>query len=225
LLETDRLSIGDSRAKLSIVIDGVESKPGQALDGHKLGRGFHVIDLEGEIPGFGDGRLQLLLNVVSPIEAHVESVNDVEISDKQNGGVVELRLANRSSSTHGIRLEVDTVPRGWTAAFTEEPFVVLAPGEEAVIPVQVNRMYVTDESWEPAAFAVRASIVGTRASDVASSFQVRPRGRRPRKRVVEGLPATFAPPESVAPARRPRAGKSGGRPRTAKSSTRRRGRV
>jgi hypothetical protein len=216
LFETDRLSIGDSRAKLSIVVDGVERRPGQALEGHKLGRGFHVIDLEGEIPGFGVGRLQLLLNVISPIKVEVEPIAEVEISDDAIGGVVELRLTNRSASTHGVRLDVDAVPRGWTAAFAEEPFVVLAPEEAAVLPIQVNRMYVTDEAWEPAAFAVRASVVGTRASDVVSSFLVRPRGRRPRKRVVEGLPANFAPPESIAPSRRAKAAK---KKRRAKATT------
>jgi hypothetical protein len=219
LLETDRLSIGDSRAKLSVVVDGVEKRPGQALEGHKLGSGFHVIDLEGEIPGFGTGRLQLVLNVISPVEAEVEPITEVEISDEKTGGVVELRLSNRSSSTRGVRLEIAGVPLGWTAAFAEEPFIVLAPGEDAVIPIRVDRMYVTDEPREPATFAVRASVVGTRASDVVSTFLVRPRGRRPRKRVVGGLPAIFAAPESIAPSRRPRA-KRGRRPTAAQSGAR-----
>jgi hypothetical protein len=219
LLETDRLSFGDSRAKLSVVVDGVEMRPGQRLEGHKLGRGFHVVDLEGEIQGFGAGRLQLLLNVVSPVEMRAKPITDVEISDEADEGIVEVLLSNRGSSTHGVRVEIDSVPPGWMAANLDEAFFVLAPGQEAVIPVRVKRMFVTDEAREPAAFAVRASLAGTRASDVVTTFLARPRGRRPRKKIVEGLPAILAAPESIAPSRRSKAAKKSRRARATKSRT------
>jgi hypothetical protein len=218
LLETDRLSIGDSRAKLSVVVDGVDVKPGQALEGHKLGRGFHVVDLEGEIHGVGVGRLQLLLNVVSPVEMRTKPFIDVDISD-EDGGVIEVQLSNRGSSTLGVRVVVDSVPSGWMAETLAGPFIVLARGEEAVVPVRVKRMFVNDEAWEPPAFVVRASLAGTRASDAVTTFLARPRGRRSRKGKMGELPAILAPPKSIAPSRRTKATKRD-RARTTKSRAR-----
>jgi hypothetical protein len=202
LLETDQLLIGDSRGKLSVTVDGEQSAPGRALKGRALGRGLHVIDLEGEISGIGEGRLQLLLNVLSPVEIEAPPVAELRLS-QESSGTVEIRLRNRARSSHGVRLQVDSMPRGWMAVSLAPPLIMLGPEEETTVPIRVGRMFITSDGSSPVTFSLRASLVGNRAPDVVRTLQVRPHDRR-RRKAPALEPAVFAVPESVATPKDPR---------------------
>ena len=203
LVETDSFLIGNRGSRFSLRVDDAESKPSRAVQGSKLGIGLHTLDLIGDLPSIERPWLRLLFNVVSPIEVRVTPVTDIDVT---SGGTVELRVRNQSRSEHCMRVEVSSVPPGWTAS-SRKRYVVLGIGKEAVVPIHVQQAIAVSASREPVPVSVRLSLLAVRASDVFSTFYVRPRGRRRGKRGSDSRAPTLGVPISLARqlvARRPR---------------------
>jgi hypothetical protein len=172
LIEGERLRLGNARSRYSVRVDAREQSPGRAIVAAKLGRGLHNIEVTEEDAELGVVRLQIPLSVVAPVEIGIAPVTPITLTNKENGGVVEVDLRNRSRSDHLVRLTVESTPAGWMGVPLGKPFAVIKAGKSRRVKVQVERMVPHEDADDLHPFTVRATLPGAGFDDITSTFYV-----------------------------------------------------
>lgn len=171
LHDGERLILGSSKSQYSVSVDGREQGPGRAIIASRLSLGQHVVEVVGRERKQRPLRIQIPLNVLSPIEVRVPPITQFEVSKKKNGGVIDVELHNHSRGEHLVRIEAEATPPGWTAIRLGRPTYVIKPRKSRRVRLQVERMIQRPDAGL-LMFGLRVSFPSGAARDIAASFQV-----------------------------------------------------